>query len=427
MADIPFPRGVRDLMPNEALFRNEVLKKIESVYQMYGFLSIDTPTFESTKVLKSNNTIGEEAKLIYEMKDDDVALRYDFTVSLARYMAMHQELPLPFKRYCIGKSWRRDEPQYLRYREFTQADVDIVGGRPAAADAEILGTSAVALDAIGMNCIYKISSRKILNEFLASRKIKQEQYVPIMRIIDKFDKIGRDGVVSQLGDLGLDRDNISAIDELINLKGTNEEKLDYVGKMISDKSSIAEITETLELLKLYNFKGAMEIDFSIVRGIAYYTGVVFEIKASGGEIKSSVGGGGRYDNMVGVFSGKQVPAVGISLGIDRILDIMGISSSLKSSYADVFIITVNDSNYKYALKMANLFRREGIATEINLATRNISNQLSYANSMKFRYAMIIGNEEEKTGKVKLRDLLSGEETLLLVDEAIDAIKGQSKQ
>ena len=146
MADIPFPRGVRDLMPNEALFRNELLKRIESLFQLFGFLAIDTPTFESLKVLKAKDGIGEDTKLIYELKDEDLGLRYDNTVSLARYMAMHQDLPLPFKRYCINKVWRREEPQRLRYREITQADADIVGGNSAMADAEVIAVASMILE-----------------------------------------------------------------------------------------------------------------------------------------------------------------------------------------------------------------------------------------------------------------------------------------
>ena len=151
MAEIPFPRGVKDLMPNEALFQNELLKKVESVFQRFGFLTIDTPTFESLKVLKAKSAIGEESDLIYEIKDEDLGLRYDNTVSLARYMAMHQDLPLPFKRYYIGKVWRKDEPQKNRYREIMQADVDVIGGDAVQNNAEVLATTATALEQIGLN------------------------------------------------------------------------------------------------------------------------------------------------------------------------------------------------------------------------------------------------------------------------------------
>ena len=421
MADIPFPRGMRDLLPNEALFRNELLKKIESVFQRYGFLSIDTPTLESVKVLKAKGGIGEDTKLIFETTEDELGLRYDFTVSLARYMGMHQELPLPFKRYAIGKAWRREEPQRLRYREFTQADIDIVGGERAQTDAEIVGTIAKVLDEIGIDYVIRLSSRALMDSLLASFGVKSGQFMDVMRAVDKLDKLGRDKVVELLNALGLDRDQISRIDDLINRKGSNADKLDFAATVSKDKS-VEELRSAIESAQSYGIRGTIVVDFSIVRGFDYYTGMVLEIADASGE-KNSIGGGGRYDKLVGIYSGKDLTAVGVSLGIDRILDIMKFSDSPKQTYAKLFVINVKDSNYRYALGVANWFRGRGIATDINLSTRNISNQLSYANSLKFEYAAIVGDVEEQSNKIKLRNLVSGEETTVTNDEALKMMGG----
>ncbi len=422
MPNIPFPRGVRDLMPNEALFRNELLKKAESVFQRFGFLAIDTPAFESLKVLHAKNGIGEDVKLLYEMKYEDIGLRYDHTVSLARYFGMHQDLPLPFKRYYIGKVWRREEPQKLRYREFTQADIDIVGGRTASSDAEVIAVQALVFEVFAINYRVLVNNRKFVDAMLASFGIKEEMFMPIMRAIDKLDKVGRDGVLELLQKLALDRDTISRIDAFINMEGNDEDKIAAMEKIMADKTVCQETREALALLRLYGLKGQVQIDFSLVRGFDYYTGMIFEFKTVGGETKSSIGGGGRYDNLIGMFSTKRIPAVGSSIGIDRLLDILNYSASTKSTYADVFVANIKDSNYQYALKVGNMFRSNGVATDVNLASRNISNQLAYANALKFKYVVIVGDEEERTGKVKVRNLIDGTESAFAPEAAIKMIK-----
>jgi histidyl-tRNA synthetase len=423
MADIPFPRGVRDLLPNEALFRNEVLKKIEEIFQRFGFLTIDTPTFESIKVLNAKGGIGEDTKLIYEMKEEDVALRYDLTVSLARYVAMNQSLPQPFKRYAIGKAWRREEPQKLRYREFTQADADIIGGRVAATDAEVIAVCANVLGSLGIEYTVQINNRKFLDDLFETIGISKDLFMPVLRAIDKLDKIGRDGVTEMLQKLNLSRDVVSKIDTLINFDGTNEDKLAYLEKTLKNKQPITELRETLEILELYKLReGSLNINFSLVRGFDYYTGIVFEYKLADTSIKSSIGGGGRYDNLIGVFGGKSMPAVGSSLGIDRLLDVLNFSSSIKQTYATVFIATINDKNYNYALQVANLFRAQGIGVDVNMASRNISNQLAYANALNFKYAIVIGDMEEKKNELKIRNLIDGSESTTSINDALEILK-----
>jgi histidyl-tRNA synthetase len=423
MAEIPFPRGVRDLMPNEALFRNELIERIENTMQLFGFLTIDTPTFESLKVLKAKNAIGAENKLIYELKDEDLGLRYDATVSLARYMAMHQELPLPFKRYYIGKNWRREEPQRYRYREFTQADVDIVGGNKTMADAEIVGVGSMILESIGIDYIVCINDRQLLEQVLAKFGVKSEQFVDVERIIDKMDKIGESKVVDLLKGINLNGALVDQIMAFVGQSGTNSQKLDYVDNLLGNKEATKELRTTLSLLVNYNLRGEIRVDFWIMRGLDYYTGIVFEYKSKEGQ-SVSVGGGGRYDNLIALYGARPMPAVGVAFGIDRILEMLNFSSSLEYTYANVFVANVNEGNYPYALEVANKLRAQGIPTDLNMASRNLSNQFSYASSIKVKYVVIIGDVEQKGGSVKLRNLISGEEKTLKISEAIDIIKGK---
>jgi histidyl-tRNA synthetase len=422
MTELALPRGMKDLLPNAALFRNELIAKVEKVFQTFGFLTIDTPMLESIDILKAKGGIGEESKLIFETTEDNLGLRYDLTVSLSRYIAMHQELPMPFKRYAIGKAWRREEPQHLRHREFTQADVDIVGGDAAQTTAEVIAAAGRAFDEIGIGYIVRINSRSVMNAVLDKFGVEPKMHTDVMRIVDKLDKVGRDKILEMLGELGLQRDIISRIDNLINMQGSNSEKFAYIATLSIEEGTLAELKGVLELLPAYQLKGSVMLDFSIVRGLDYYTGVVFEFSDASGKERASIGAGGRYDGLIGLYGSRSLPAVGASIGINRILDILGFEKSEKMTYAKLFVINVKKENYQYAVKVANWFRLKGVPTDINLSQRNISNQLSYANSLKFGFAAIIGDAEQSQNKIKLRDLVSGEENEMSIEEALFAIE-----
>lgn len=423
MPDIPFPRGVRDLMPNEALFRNELLKRIENLFQLFGFLTIDTPSFESLQVLNAKNAIGEDTKLIYELKDEKLGLRYDNTVSLARYIAMHQALPLPFKRYYIGKVWRREEPQRLRYREITQADADIVGGNRTMADAEIIAIGGLVLENIGIDYVIAINDRELIDKVFLKFGLAKDKMVEVQRALDKMQKIGEAKVVEILNGLGMESSLIDQIIAFATFRGTTDEKLSYLDNLLGSSEEAKGLRETIGMLGAYNLRGEATIDFSVMRGFDYYTGIVFEYQNKD-DTSVSIAGGGRYDNLIAVYSGKKIPAVGVSLGIDRILEMLEFSSSPEYTYANVFVANVNEGNYPYALKIANALRANGIPTEVNLALRNLSNQFAYANAIKTKYAIVVGDIEEKSGKVKLRNLISGTESSVDVDEAVKIIKGE---
>ncbi len=421
MPEIPFPRGVKDLMPNEALFRNELIKKVEGIYQRFGFINIDTPSFEHIDVLAAKGGIGDEGgKQIYEIKDENAALRYDHTVSLARYLAMHQSLPMPFKRYYIGKAWRKEEPQKNRYREFTQADVDIVGGESAISDAEVIAAVATAFDEIGVEYKIRLNSREILNAFLNAIGIEKAKHTGIMRIIDKYDRIGIDGISKELEKEEVGKSEMDQIISFISKQGTNEEKIEFAKSVTKDEKCVKELSDTLQLLPLYKIRGDIAVDLAIVRGIDYYTGIVMEFASA--DMKASICGGGRYDNLIGVYKGKSYPAVGISMGIDRIMDLLDYKSSERSTYAKAFVAYVKEGNRTRAIEVAELLRANSINADLNLSKRNLANQLSYADALKLKYAIIIGDAEEKAGKVKLRNLVSGEEALLTIDEAIEELR-----
>jgi len=424
MADIPFPRGVRDLMPNEALFKKTLVSRIEYIFRLFGFLTIDTPSFEALDVLNAKSAIGGEAKLIYQLSDDKLGLRYDHTVSLARYIAMHNDLPKPFRRYYVGNVWRREEPQKMRYRELTQADVDIVGGNRAMADAEVIAVASAALENVGVDYKVCLNDRQIAESVLGKFGLNQDKKVAVMRIIDKLDKSGEEGIVSMLMEMGLDSSLVDQIVAFVSMKGSNEEKLSYVEKLMGDNKCTKDIRDTLNFLADYGLAGRMSVDYSITRGLDYYTGIVFEFK-NASDARIAIGGGGRYDELIGLYSnGKSVPAVGVSLGIDRIMEMLGASSSIEYTYAKVFVADVKEENYHYALKVANGLRASAIPTDINIADRNLTNQFAYANSVKSRFVVIVGDAEEKLNKLKLRDLMSGTEEILSLDDAIKKIKSE---
>ena len=282
----------------------------------------------------------------------------------------------------------------------------------------MIAAGALVFAAVGLDVTVQINNRKFLDELFASIGLSKDMFVPVMRTVDKLDKIGRDGVNESLQKLNIPREVLAKIDSLVSLQGTNDDKIEFLEKMLKNKEAIAEIKETLSLLELYKLKCEISIDFSLVRGLDYYTGIVFEYKSADKSIKPSLGGGGRYDNLIGSFTGKKLPAVGCALGVDVILEILNFSSSPKQTYANVFIATINDGNYPYALRVANALRANGIAVDLNCASRNISNQLAYANSLKFKYAIVVGDSEQKEEKVKIRNLVDGTESSLNINDAI---------
>jgi histidyl-tRNA synthetase len=425
MVEPSLPRGMRDFNTAEAIARREVLAVVEETFKRFGFSPIETPALENLNVLYAK-TYGEESgKEIFKIEGEDAALRYDFTVPLARFIAMNKDTPLPFKRYQIGPIWRKDEPQRMRYREFLQVDIDIVGSSELISDAEVIAVAAQILDELGISG-YKIliNDRIILNGILSFFGIPNEKSLQAIRLIDKLPKIGNEEVIKGLVGLGIKQENATSLIEFIIKEEGNDEKLNRIEANIGLKEEVNKLRELIRLVRLYKVKGDLVIDLSLARGFDYYTSLVWEfiVYDENGKRLPSIAGGGRYDNLIGIFLNQQIPATGISIGIDRIMNVIG-SSTERKSYARVYVATVGNV-LDYSLYVANALRGAGINTDINMTKRNIAKQLEYANAMRFRYVAIVGEREQSSNKLKLRDMVSGNEELLDIDEAIKVIKGE---
>ncbi|MFP3278106.1 MAG: histidine--tRNA ligase [Candidatus Micrarchaeota archaeon] len=425
MVEPSLPRGMRDFNTAEAIARREVLAVVEETFKRFGFSPIETPALENLNVLYAK-TYGEESgKEIFKIEGEDAALRYDFTVPLARFIAMNKDTPLPFKRYQIGSIWRKDEPQRMRYREFLQVDIDIVGSSELISDAEVIAVAAQILDELGISG-YKIliNDRIILNGILSFFGIPNEKSLQAIRLIDKLPKIGNEEVIKGLVGLGIKQENATSLIEFIIKEEGNDEKLNRIEANIGLKEEVNKLRELIRLVRLYKAKGDLIVDLSLARGFDYYTSLVWEfiVYDENGKRLPSIAGGGRYDNLIGIFLNQQIPATGISIGIDRIMNVIG-SSTERKSYARVYVATVGNV-LDYSLYVANALRGAGINTDINMTKRNIAKQLEYANAMRFRYVAIVGEREQSSNKLKLRDMVSGNEELLDIDEAIKVIKGE---
>lgn len=435
------PRGTKDMGFKEAIALNETLSVIEETFKRFGFSPIDTPAIENLDVINAKAYGDESTKEIYVLDGKEVGLRYDFTVPLARYVSMNKDLSLPFKRYQIGKVWRKDEPQYMRSREFVQADIDIVGSSELECEAEIIGATASALDLLGITD-YEIhlNHREMLNAILASFKVPEDRQVAAIRILDKLAKQSVNDTTEQLVGLGIEREaaekllafmtsdapssiNNSEMDGSAKAEQANSDKLNKIGANSDvDKKKIEEMKSLLTLLKKYEIKGRPNVDFSLARGLDYYTGFVWEFVAfDQGKRLPSIASGGRYDDLISLFLKNKMPAVGNSIGVSRIMELFKAKETVKS-YVKAFVAQIGTESKDYAFSICKQLRANGIYTDINLTTRSISKQLEYANSRGARFAVIVGNQEKAANKAKLRDMISGSEELLDLDELLTKIK-----
>ena len=399
------PRGMRDFYPIEANLRKHVIQTIEKIYSSYGFDPIDTPALEYLDVL--NKKSGDEVKKqIYQI--EDMGLRFDFTVGLARFIS-NTSLPKPIKVYRSGPVWRRDEPQKGRYREFWQSDVDIIGSNSLKCEAELISCAYDALSALGLkNISFRLNSRVCLFDMMEKADVEKSKIQTAIRILDKLDKKGEGGVKQEMREAGISEESIDFI-----FKAISSKKQEFVD---SDKLKMI-----IELVKEYGIN-TVEIDYSLARGLDYYTGPIFEIQSS--PFPFSIGGGGRYDELLSLY-GSPSPAVGISIGVERVVDILKQEKKIDErspfTQADVFIANAKDSSYDYAVKIARIMREKGIKASLNITERDLRKQLEYANSLKFKYIVIVGEKEKQTEKVTLRNMETGEEKSLPIKDAVSLI------
>ena len=453
MAQKPsIPKGTRDFSPVEMAKRNYIFDTIRSVYALYGFQQIETPAMETLQTLMGK--YGEEGdKLLFKVlnsgdylskiSDEELAeknslrmaaklcekgLRYDLTVPFARYVVMHRdELQMPFKRYQIQPVWRADRPQRGRYREFYQCDADVVGSDSLLNEVELMQIVDTVFTRFGIRVQIKINNRKILTG-IAEVIGAADKIVDITVAIDKLDKIGLDNVNKELADNGLSVDAIDKLQPIISLSGTNEEKLDTIKNVLSDSEiglkGVEEIRFILDTLKVVGLNNEIQLDLTLARGLNYYTGAIFEVKALDTPM-GSITGGGRYDNLTGIFGMPGISGVGISFGADRIFDVLNtLDLYPKDAVASTKLLFVNfcDKETAYCLPIVNKARQAGIQVEMYPDSVKMKKQMTYANAKQIAFVAMAGETEIAEGKVMLKNMVTGEQKMVSPDELIEIVK-----
>jgi histidyl-tRNA synthetase len=415
---IETPKGVRDFPPEQKILRQKIADNLRSIFEVYGFQPLETPILELYETLASKYAGGSEIlKETYKLTDQGerkLALRYDLTVPLARFVAMNPQLKMPFKRYQIGPVFRDGPIKVGRYREFYQCDVDIVGSFNMAADAEILRIVLLAFDKLGIDVQIRLNNRKVLDSLMEYAKISAKDREAAILSLDKLEKLGKDYVLKELKDKGIKDSSIKLLLPIVS-KGTNNEVLNTLKEIIPKCEGIKEIEEVLKLT------GSKKIifDVALARGLAYYTGNIFEVYSSNKKFKSSIAAGGRYDRMINDFIGRSgYPAVGIAFGLDIIYEILKEKETQKS-LTKVYIIPIK--TLLESFNIAEKLRKAGINTDMDLNDRSISKNLDYANKMQIPYVIFVGKQELEKDVVKLRDMKSGKEELLKVEDVIDKL------
>lgn len=451
------PKGTRDFGPVEMARRNYIFSTIRSVFALYGFSQIETPAMENLstlmgkygeegdkllfKILNSGDFLrGVDEKLIEERdalhltsKICEKGLRYDLTVPFARFVVQHRnELQMPFKRFQIQPVWRADRPQKGRYREFYQCDADVVGSDSLVNEIELLQLVDEVFARLGVNIIIKLNNRKVLSgiaEFIGA----PYKLIDITVAIDKIDKIGLENVCGELGERGLDCDQIERLKPVLAISGTTAERLDQLEATLAASETaiqgIAELREVISGVEALGLKAILELDVSLARGLNYYTGTIIEVKARDVEI-GSITGGGRYDNLTGVFGMPGLSGVGISFGADRIYDVLNaldLYPSEAASGTQVMFVNFGKAETAAAMKMLKQMREAGIRGEIYPDCFKMKKQMGRADALSIPFVAIVGETEMAEGKLTLKNMATGEQQLLTPAEAIEVIeKGNAR-
>ena len=452
MAQKPgIPKGTRDFGAVEMARRNYIFETIRSVYALYGFSQIETPAMENLSTLMGK--YGEEGdKLLFKILNSgdfrrevsadeygeknaaqlaarfcEKGLRYDLTVPFARFVVQHRdELQLPFKRYQIQPVWRADRPQKGRYREFYQCDADVVGSDSLLNEVELMQIVDEVFTRFGINVCIKINNRKILTG-IAETIGAADKIVDITVAIDKLDKIGLEKVNDELRAVGLSDEAVEKLQPIIALSGTNEEKLATMRTVLAGSEvglkGVDEVAFVLETLAESNLRNPIELDLTLARGLNYYTGCIFEVKALDVQI-GSITGGGRYDNLTGIFGMPGLSGVGISFGADRIYDVLtqlDLYPAATQAGAQLLFINFGQAEAAHCLRLAAATRRAGIATEVYPDAVKMKKQMAYANAHHVPFVALVGEQEMAEGKVALKDMNTGEQTGLTLEELIGRI------
>jgi len=432
--DFKTPKGTKDIMQNDAENMEKLLDVVRSVFRRFGFSPLFTPAFEDFGLLSIKGGLGEGVKDdIYYFKDKsdrELGLRFDLTMPMVRVVATNPQIKKPFRRYAIGRVWRYDQPQAMRYREFWQADVDIVGTGSAVADAECLAVVCECMEQLGFKDFYiRVNNRKMLQSIFESTfeiddadKIKD-----VFRSIDKMDKIGEEGVERELKEKGIKPKQIKKMMKFLKIKGSNAAVLKKLAKRYGEVDGLAELGELIKYAKQMKIAKKVKIDVSMVRGLDYYTGSVFEVELGEGV---SCGGGGRYDALIQNVGGPEMPATGISLGISRIFQVMKdkqMFEKLDDGMPSVFVANVDDDVFDDALNIASKLRKKGISTQTDSAGRNLGKQLEYADAVGVDFVVIVGKKELREGKLTLKDMAAKSEDKLALRDILKKLKSRKKR
>lgn len=406
-------KGCDDYGGENEIIRNYISDTLRKTFEKYGYKPLSTSSlcYYDLLALKYNED-SDILKEIYRVTDQanrKLALRYDLTVPFAKYIALNQNIKLPFKRYEIGKVYRDGPVKLGRVREFVQCDVDCVGVEGQMVEAELLELYVEGFKKLGIDVIIKYNNRKILSGLIEKCKISESKIADTITIIDKFEKLSREEITQEFKESGL---VIEQIDELINYMNMDFEQIKEVFKETKNyelKNGIQEVAELNKYIEELNLSKYVKFTATLARGQEYYTGTIFEVYQKNGEVKSSIGGGGRYDNMIGDFigNGKKYPAVGISFGLDAIFAILKDNKSLIKNMKDVYIIPMNDKSQ--ALKIAAILRNQNKKVDIEMSGRKIKKSFEYANKENIPFVIVAGDDELERGKVTLKDMKTGEQ------------------
>ncbi len=446
------PKGTRDFSPVEMAKRNYIFNTIREVFYLYGFQQIETPSMENLSTLMGK--YGDEGdKLLFKIQNSgdyfsgltdeellsrnaaklaskfcEKGLRYDLTVPFARYVVMHRdEITFPFKRFQIQPVWRADRPQKGRYREFYQCDADVVGSNSLLNEVELVQMIDTVFRKFGIRVSIKINNRKILSG-IAEIIGEADKIVDITVAIDKLDKIGLDNVNAELASKGIPQEAIDKLQPIILLSGTNEEKLETLKTVLAaSETGLKGVEESEFILKTIaglGIQSDVELDLTLARGLNYYTGAIFEVKALDVQI-GSISGGGRYDNLTGVFGMEGVSGVGISFGADRIYDVLNQLDLYPKDAVDgtqLLFVNFGEAEAAYVLPVLAKVRAAGIRAEIYPDSAKMKKQMGYANNKAIPFVAIVGENEMNEGKLTLKNMTTGEQSLVTPDELIDVIK-----
>ena len=451
MAQKPsIPKGTRDFGAVEMARRNYIFDTIRSVYALYGFRQIETPAMENLSTLMGK--YGEEGdKLLFKILNSgdfkhgatteeyaeksaaalasrfcEKGLRYDLTVPFARYVVQHRdELQMPFKRYQIQPVWRADRPQKGRYREFYQCDAAVVGSDSLLNEVELMQIVDEVFTRFGIRVCIKINNRKILTG-IAEVIGAADKIVDITVAIDKLDKIGLDKVNEELRSVGLDEAAVEKLQPIISLSGTNAEKLQTMRTVLAESETGLKGCDEVDfvLSALSDLRNPIELDLTLARGLNYYTGCIFEVKALDVQI-GSITGGGRYDNLTGIFGLPGLSGVGISFGADRIYDVLNqldLYPQEATSATRLLFINFGEREAAHCLKLASACRRAGIATEVYPDSVKMKKQMAYANAQQVPFVALVGETEMNEGRIALKDMVSGEQSILSLEEVIERLQ-----